>query len=89
MFSLAYSLAGAALSLLVMAIMEWSKLFNLITISTAGGIAHNIGQLMVSCFVFSNIKLLYYGPVLVLSGLITGLIIGIVSLEILKRNTKI
>jgi heptaprenyl diphosphate synthase len=89
MFSLAYSLAGAVLSLLFMAIMKWSKLFNLITISTAGGIAHNIGQLVVSCFVFSNMNLLYYGPVLVLSGLITGLVIGIVSLEILKRNTKL
>lgn len=86
LFSALYSMAGAFLSLLIMTLMRKTKLFNIVSVSIAGGIAHNIGQLIVAGFVFSNMNLIYYGPVLLLSGLITGLLIGIMALEILKRR---
>ncbi|MCD7883567.1 MAG: Gx transporter family protein [Lachnospiraceae bacterium] len=85
LFSIAYSLAGALLSLSVMALSKKTGVFSVIGISILGGISHNIGQLIVAIFLVENLNLLYYFPILLFSGLVTGLIIGILSMEILKR----
>ncbi|MCC8044221.1 MAG: Gx transporter family protein [Clostridiales bacterium] len=85
LFSIAYSLAGALLSLSVMAIAKKTRTFSVVGISMLGGISHNVGQLLVAIFLVENLNLLYYLPLLLLSGLLTGLIIGILSREILKR----
>lgn len=85
LFSIVYSLAGGMLSITVMVLMKRSKLFSVPGVSMTGGLAHNIGQLLVAMYLVENLKLLYYLPVLLLSGLITGLAIGILSREILKR----
>ena len=50
-----------------------------------GGVFHNIGQLIVAMFVVETARLLYYGPILLISGVCTGFLIGIVSKEVLKR----
>lgn len=85
MFSILYSLAGAALSLIIMALLKKSGKFSMFGISMAGGISHNIGQLLVAMAVVENLNLIYYAPALLLSGLITGMLIGIVTNEIMKR----
>ncbi|MCD8398219.1 MAG: Gx transporter family protein [Lachnospiraceae bacterium] len=85
LFSIAYSLAGALLSMAVMVFMKRFPHFSVVGISMMGGIAHNIGQLIVAIFLVENLNLLYYLPVLVLSGLVTGLVIGLLSAEIVKR----
>ena len=85
LFSIAYSLAGAALSLTVMTLMKkWSG-FSVMGISVAGGVSHNIGQLLVAVAIVENRSLLYYAPVLLVSGVITGLLIGWLTSETLKR----
>lgn len=85
LFSIAYSMAGALLSLTVMALVRKTGIFSVAGISMFGGISHNIGQLLVAILLVENLNLLYYLPLLLLSGLVTGLIIGILSMEILKR----
>lgn len=85
LFSIVYSLAGGMLSILVMILMKRSRLFSVVGISMTGGLSHNIGQLIVAIFLVENLNLLYYLPVLLISGLITGLVIGFLSREILKR----
>lgn len=55
----------------------------------AGGVFHNIGQLIVAMIVLESLNLVYYASVLLISGLITGIVIGIVSDEIMKRIKKI
>lgn len=85
LFSIAYSLAGAALSLTVMAIMKKYSGFSLAGISVAGGVTHNIGQLLVAMAIVENFSLLYYAPALLISGVITGLLIGWLTAEVLKR----
>ncbi|MCC8066826.1 MAG: Gx transporter family protein [Clostridiales bacterium] len=85
LFSIAYSLAGALLSLTVMSVMRKSAHFSVVGISMMGGISHNIGQLVIAILLVENLNLLYYLPVLLLSGLVTGLVIGFLSAEILKR----
>lgn len=85
MFTIIYSLAGAALSLFVMTLMKKSSGFSILGISVAGGVSHNIGQLMVGALIVENTSLLYYAPVLLISGVVTGLLIGLLTKEVTKR----
>lgn len=84
-FSILYSLAGAALSLLVMALLKRSPHFSVFGISMAGGIAHNVGQLLVAMAVVENLSLVYYAPILLISGVLTGFLIGALTTGVLKR----
>ena len=86
--SIMYSLAGGLLSVLVMAGMKNLKGFSIIGISMAGGIAHNIGQLAVATLVVENLKLIYYLPVLMIAGTVTGILIGVVSRKILPAVSQ-
>lgn len=85
MFSIVYSLAGAALSLTVMALLKKYTKASVFAISMAGGISHNIGQLIVACLIVENRSLLFYAPVLIISGILTGFLIGYLTSETLKR----
>ena len=80
-----YSLAGAALSFLCMCLAKKSGLFSMTGVSMIGGVMHNMGQLLVAMAVLETVSLVYYGPVLLAAGVITGLLIGIVSGEVKKR----
>ena len=70
-FSIAYSLAGGLLSLTVMALLKKTGGFSVIGISIAGGVCHNIGQLVVAMIVVETFAMSYYMPVLLVAGLIT------------------
>lgn len=84
-FGAAYSLAGALLSFIVMIFLKRTKLFSVVGISMAGGVAHNLGQLFVAAFLIANTKIFLYFPVLIFSGMISGAAIGVLSYLILKR----
>ena len=84
-FSIIYSLAGALLSLSVMALLKRAGGFSIIGISIAGGVFHNIGQLFVAMAVVEMFQAAYYVPVLLVAGLLTGCLIGILAQEMLKR----
>lgn len=86
--SLLYSLAGGFLSFAVMLLLTKFKGFSIIGVSIAGGVCHNIGQIVVAAIVVENLKLMYYFPVLLVAGVITGAIIGIISGRILKVVKK-
>ena len=79
------SLAGAALSLTVMTVMKKKSDFSILGISVAGGVSHNIGQLLIACLITMTSGLIYYAPALLISGVITGLLIGTLTNEVLKR----
>ena len=81
--SIMYSLAGGLLSLAVMLILKKTDKLSILAVSVLGGICHNIGQLIVAILVVENLKLIFYVPVLLISGFVTGLLIGIVSRVIL------
>lgn len=80
-----YSLAGAAVSFLCMCLTKKSGLFSMTGVSMIGGVMHNMGQLLVAMAVLETVSLVYYGPVLLAAGVITGLLIGIVTGEVKKR----
>ena len=74
-----FSLAGGLLSFTVMVILQKTDKFSVLGVSVAGGIFHNVGQIIVAAFVMETAQLVYYLPVLVISGVITGLLIGVIS----------
>lgn len=85
MFGALYSLSGGLLSWLVMVLLQKTRLFSVTGVSMAGGVAHNLGQLLTAAFIVSNIKVFIYFPVLIFSGMICGTLIGILSHLILKK----
>ena len=87
LFSILYSLAGAALSLLCMTAARRFSGLSIVGVSILGGVTHNLGQLIVAALVVENCNVFYYFPALLISGLVTGALIGIVTGEILKRTT--
>lgn len=80
LYSLMYSLTGAVFSFLIMFVLyRKEKTFSPIGIGMLGGLFHNIGQLLIA-FLVTRVKgLIYYVPVLILSGLFTGALIGLLS----------
>ncbi len=85
MFSILYSLAGGVLSYLLMFALRRTKWLGVVPVSVCGGIAHNIGQLVVAAFVVENCNIFYYMPVLLIAGALTGFLIGIIAQEIIIR----
>lgn len=85
LFAILYSLAGGVLSLAVMAALKKRESFSVMGVSIAGGVSHNIGQLAVAMAVVETYRVGYYLPVLLIAGMVTGMLIGIVSNEVLKR----
>ena len=74
-----YSLAGGIPSFLVMCLLKRMKGFSVTGVSIAGGVSHNIGQLTVAVLVVQNLKIAFYFPALMLAGLVTGGVIGILA----------
>lgn len=86
LFSCVYSLAGAALSMAVMMGLKRADFLDMAGISMAGGIAHNIGQLSIAYFVVQNTAIGWYMPVLLITGAVSGYVIGFISEILLKRK---
>lgn len=84
-FAILYSAAGAVLSLLVMALLLKTKRFGPIGVSVAGGVAHNVGQIIVAILVTETAQIVFYLPVLCISGIVAGVLIGIVSGIVIER----
>ena len=83
--SILYSLAGAALSMTVMTIMLKKTSFSLIGVSVAGGVSHNIGQLVIAMLILHSSSVFLYAPALLVAGVAAGIVIGGLTSEILKR----
>lgn len=81
-----YSMAGGVFSLANMVLLRRTGGFSIQGVSIAGGVFHNIGQLLLAMMIVETYQVWYYFPVLLVSGLVTGLLIGIVSSEVLKRT---
>ena len=84
-FGMLYSFGGGILSILIMYLLYRAKLFSMVGISMAGGVMHNLGQLLTACAIMSNLSLMSYFAVLFFSGLISGILIGILAYSIEKR----
>ena len=84
-YALAYSLAGGLLSGAVMIGLKRAGRFGMLGVSVAGGLAHNLGQILAAMALMETWQLVSYLPVLWISGMIAGLVIGLLGYEITRR----
>jgi heptaprenyl diphosphate synthase len=88
MFSILYSLAGAFFSLVIMLLAKRVFKLGIFGVSVLGGVFHNIGQLLVAVVVVSNYRIGYLLPYLLLSGVLTGAIIGFIANSVVPYLKK-
>lgn len=86
--SFLFSIAGGMLSFLVMRLMKKMKYFQLVTVSVTGSVCHNAGQILVAMFVLHTSNVVWYFGILCITGVVTGVLIGIVTSVILQKLPK-
>ena len=79
-----YSLIGGLLSFGIMFIVKKTNKFSPMGVSICGAITHNIGQIAVAVILMEELKIAFYLPVLLIVGAITGALIGLVAIPIIK-----
>ena len=87
--TMTFSIAGAVLSLVGMILLKKTNWFSAITVSIVGGILHNVGQIIAACLWTETAEVVFYLPVLLVSGTIAGAVIGIIAGMLVKRLEKI
>lgn len=83
--AMAYSIAGAVLSLSVMWLLKKTDKFSFVGVSIAGGIMHNVGQIIMAVILLGTEQIALYLPVLIITGTVTGVVIGIVAGLVINR----
>ncbi len=83
--SLLYSLSGALLSFLVMAVCRRQGGLSIAGVSCAGGLAHNMAQVTAAVLVTETMQVFYYVPPLLVCGALTGLVLGILAGTVLRH----
>jgi heptaprenyl diphosphate synthase component I len=88
-YSAIYGLSGGILSFITMFLLKQTDFFGVLGVSMAGGVMHNLGQLLCAMVLLRLPAVFSYLSYLMLIGIITGGLIGIVVEEILKRVKKV
>ena len=86
--SILYSLAGGILSGVIMMLFKRFLPLRIVTVSVAGGIAHNLGQILVAMLMLQTKSIAWYLIILWFSGIGAGIVVGIISSEIVRRLPK-
>ncbi len=80
-----FSFSGGLFSLIMMLLTKRYGKTSVIGVSVIGAVFHNIGQLVVAGFIVQTRGLLFYLPILLISGVITGIITGTIAKNIIRR----
>lgn len=86
--ALFYSLAGGILSLLVMTVLRRFNLLSPVGVSVAGGVTHNIGQILTAMLLLETAELGYYLVVLTVTGTIAGILVGLCGSVLIEKLPK-
>ena len=86
--ALMYSLAGGILSLLVMILLRKLNFLSAVGVSVAGGVTHNVGQILMGMLLLNTSELGYYLVILTVTGTISGILIGLCGAALIKRVPK-
>ena len=81
----AYSMAGAVLSLLGMTLLKHLNWLSVVGVSVAGGVLHNVGQIIMAMVLLGTAEIGYYLIILAITGTISGTLIGIGGAIVIKR----
>lgn len=80
-----FSMGGALLSITSMYLVKKVTSMSVVGVSVIGAIFHSIGQILIAVIFLSNINIVYYLPILLISSVITGVIVGFISNKIIDR----
>ncbi len=80
-----YSLSGTVLSLVIMGLLKKTDKFSVVGVSVSGGVMHNIGQILMAALLMENRIILYYIPILVVSGVVAGVLTGLTGAVLHKH----
>ena len=80
-----YSLAGALLSLAVMTLLRRLDFLSTVGVSVAGGVMHNVGQILMAMLILGTAELGYYLIVLTVTGTVAGVLIGLCGNVLIRR----
>ena len=83
--SLIYSISGAVLSLATMVLLKKTAKFSTVGVSVSGGVMHNVGQILAACVLLETNILKYYLPFLLISGVASGVVIGLAAGQLISR----
>ncbi len=83
--TLAYSAAGAVLSLAVMTLLKKTDRLSPVGVSVTGGVSHNLGQILVAMLLLDTPQIAYYLIVLTVTGTVSGIFIGLCGALLIKR----
>ena len=87
--SILYSLAGGILSGVIMMLFKRFLPLRIVTVSVAGGIAHNLGQILVAMLMLQTKSIAWYLIILWFTGIGAGIVVGVISSEVVKRLSKL
>lgn len=87
--TLAYSLAGAMLSIFAMVLLKKLDKFSAVGVSIVGGVAHNLGQILVAVALLNSTLIGYYMIVLTITGTLAGVFVGLAGSLLIKRMNHI
>lgn len=85
MAAMIYSFAGGILSFAAMVCAKKTKLFSMTGVSVIGGIFHNAGQILAAMYMLDTKALIYYFPMLAVTGVVSGTVIGLLGTMVVKR----
>ena len=88
LYSFMYSVAGAALSLLLMTLLQKVPGLHTAGVSVAGAVMHNAAQIGVAMIILGTDKIIYYLPALLVSGVVSGVVIGVLAALMIARIPK-
>jgi heptaprenyl diphosphate synthase len=83
--ALLYSVAGGVLSMAVMVLLKKLNFLSVTGVSVAGGVTHNVGQILMAMLLLNTAELGYYLIVLAVTGTIAGLLIGLCGSLLIRR----
>ena len=88
MFGIMFSVSGAAISFIVMCLLKKADILDIRGVSVCGGVAHNMAQLFIAAFVVKTSGIMYYLPLLLISGAICGFLNGFIA-EIMIKYSRV
>jgi heptaprenyl diphosphate synthase len=86
MAGLLYSISGGLLSIFAMILLYKLKrpFFSIVAISVFGAVFHNIGQITAASVIVSDLRISFYLPILLLSGVAAGIFVGFAGKYLIK-----
>lgn len=90
MSAILYSAAGGILSIFTTIMLRKILTKKQIWVAgSVGAMAHNVGQMLVALAITRTPQLIYYLPILLLSGIITGLFTGLAAQVLVNHMNKL